>query len=301
MQDPAYEAIGDYRFSKWKTEPKPEELPRFSIGFFQIVIVLVAVVLVTGKLAVDEVRAGNFLIGQIWLCAFMAIYIVPLLVVPFLRNRRREKVTPLEAPAHLPSHAIHVRVLLRGQNGTRGSSLGWLWVDGEWLRFSGEGFDFKLRPSDFKMRGNLAKAILRGWVYIVTPKKISASAPYITPCRRVDDKLLATPEAWHRLAPALEQWVQAPQSLEPSLYPPLRRNIAPFDMKPFWRAALITALGGTVLGLLVVVLFAKYLPQNPVGIVVATAGLGLLMVATYPLQVLSNKTFDKEVDRAQAR
>jgi|GEM_PF-6173487 len=271
-------------------------MPRFSGSFFPVLLVILAVIAAGARWIIGQIQHGNYIAGPVAFVVFLGlVYLVPM--VALLVSRRQNQIEPEAAPQGLPIHAVFVRASLS----SRGSGFGWLWFDGEWMRFESDRFEFRLRRSDFRPK-DLFRAFRAATAQVVTPKGISQNSLTLIPCARRDDQWMAIPGAWKRLEGPFRQWESAAASRTPSLYPPLRASRAPVPVRFLVRFGLIFAgsLWAAVL-MLALILPEYFLTWR----LPAVLGGCLLLAPLFSLSFLGHaaeaRAINRQIDRAIER
>lgn len=241
------EQIGVFTYSLWKiNDPAPSEAPLFSRRFLVGLTVICVGFIGAGVWVTDRTSRGDYLPAKVFVLLTIALlYIGPILALIVNRRKtRRTEMDPESPPTGLPSWAIAARVALP----QRGGSIGWLWFDGDLLRFKGVGFDFSILRVDIKSRRPFLKVVREATALTLKrPTGISSHPLFITPGTITGDAFYPDRKRWNELLSDISAWEASSPSDNPSLFPPIRAcpsTAAPIDWKtclaaPFFMGLLL--------------------------------------------------------------
>ena len=242
-----FETVGGVRYSLWKTEePLGGGGPWFSRGFFVALLVGSLVLLGMGRLVADQIRQGNFLLGEIFgISLFVMMYGGMAFAGWKLRRRVPTAGVPDHPPEGIPSDAVATFASVT----KRGRTTGWLWFERDLMCFQGVGFDFRLRRTDFISKGplfrrfrNAAGASLQG------PRGVTEYGLYLRSGHLTKGIFNPDPTLWKGLEESFADWEARAASREPSLFPPIR----PVETRPMrvglWQIVAPILLMGGIIG-----------------------------------------------------
>lgn len=295
------EAIGGARFSLWKVEaPLPGAPPRFSPAFFALVVLGCLGLLVLGSWVAGRIRQGDFLTGQIFAVGlFVALYGGMFAVALVRRRQKPVPLAPDTPPNGIPLRAVACLAGIR----RRGRSVGWLWFEGDHMRFRGAGFDFDLRRGDFRTEGPLLKVFRRnGLAGLLAPEGVSEYLLFLTPGQVAGSQFVRDRSRWSELEPDFEVWESGTSTDEPPLFPPIR-PVPTLPARLGWPSFVVPPLFmGGILGFAALVLPIEPTngepPPSPGSLALAGSLFGLL----WPLLLWSSdrtaQAYTREADRS---
>ena len=275
----------------------------FSWQFPVVATASVGLLLLGAKLVVGQIEQGNFLAGKIFFWSLMGLLLLAVLSA-LVSSRRRAKpveIKQVRPPAMFPGNSKMAFARILEADKTVLRAQGWLWIEGDMMRFRSEHFAFDLRVRDFGKGFDAEKLVSGKACRILTPKRVAVQKLEISFLGEAEGKPVIDPRVWEGMRSEFEAWKLAAISSTPSLFPPIRRG----ESYRVGRRVLVgTGIAFAAffgLGLLIQILFSGYLLQdNPLVFALALAGYpAIFLIAAYGQRFIY-KSLNKTIDQMKA-
>lgn len=302
MNAPEYEEIGGIRFCRLAASREPVRFG-FSWRFPVVAMASVGLLLLGAKLVVLQIEQGNFLAGRIFMWSIQGLLLLAVLAA-LVSSRRRAKPVEIKKvipPAEFPDNSKMAFARILEADKTVLRAQGWLWIDGDLMRFRSEPFAFDLRVRDFGKGFDVQKLVSGKACRILTPKGVQVQKLEVSFLGESEGKPVFDPRGWEGMRSEFESWKLAAVSSTPSLFPPIRRG----ENYKVGRRVLVGSGIAFVaffgLGLLIQFLFSEYLAQqNKLSFALALAGYPVIFLIAAYGQGFIYKSLNKKIDKLKA-